>query len=48
MGNLDIVKDFCAAFRGPDRARVLELLDPGMEWVQAEGFPGGASAPTRF
>lgn len=42
MSNLSVVKDLYAAFRGRDRERILELLHPQVEWVQAEGFPGGA------
>jgi ketosteroid isomerase-like protein len=40
-GNLDVVKRLYAAFADRDRATILELLDPAIEWVQNEGFPGG-------
>ena len=41
MGNLEIVQRMYAAFADRDRATILELFHPQIEWVQNEGFPGG-------
>jgi uncharacterized protein len=41
MSNLEIVQRLYAAFGNGDRNTILELLDPQIEWVQNEGFPGG-------
>lgn len=39
--NLEIVQSLYQAFGARDRARILEILDPQVEWIQNEGFPGG-------
>jgi ketosteroid isomerase-like protein/ribosomal protein L32 len=39
--NLEVVKDFYEALREQDRDRILHILDPNVEWIQNEGFPGG-------
>lgn len=41
MTNVEIVQRMYAAFGERDRATILELFDPQIEWVQNEGFPGG-------
>jgi ketosteroid isomerase-like protein len=39
--NLEIVQALYAALGEGDGDRVLEILDPQVEWIQNEGFPGG-------
>lgn len=39
--NLEIVQGLYAALGQGDGDRVLEILDPQVEWIQNEGFPGG-------
>lgn len=39
--NLEVVKDFYEALGDQDRDRILHRLDPDVEWIQNEGFPGG-------
>ncbi len=41
MGNITIAKDLYDAFDRQDEARLRELLDPEVEWIQCAGFPGG-------
>ncbi len=41
MSNTAIVKDLYDAFGRKDEARLRELLDPDVEWIQCAGFPGG-------
>jgi uncharacterized protein len=41
MSHLNVVKDLYAAFGARDRAAILRLFDPQIEWIQNEGFPGG-------
>lgn len=41
MSNLEVVKSLYEAFRAHDNDRILKILDPHVEWVQNEGFPGG-------
>ena len=40
-GDLEIVQALYAALKEGDGDRVLEILDPQVEWIQNEGFPGG-------
>jgi len=40
-GNLETVQALYAALEKGDGDRVLEILDPQVEWIQNEGFPGG-------
>lgn len=39
--DLEIVQALYTALKEGDRDRVLEILDPQVEWIQNEGFPGG-------
>lgn len=39
--NLKTVRSLYAALEAGDGDRVLEILDPKVEWIQNEGFPGG-------
>jgi ketosteroid isomerase-like protein len=39
MNPLNIVQDFYAALGRGDVAAVLRLLDPQVEWTEAERFP---------
>jgi hypothetical protein len=39
--NLRLVQDLYSAFAASDRARLLEILDSKIEWIQSEGFPNG-------
>jgi len=39
--NLEVVKNFYEAVGEQNRDRILFLLDPDVEWIQNEGFPGG-------
>ncbi len=39
--NLAIVQDLYEAFATQDRDEILVILDPDIEWIQNEGFPGG-------
>ena len=39
--DLEIVQALYAALEEGDGDRVLEILDPQVEWIQNEGFPGG-------
>lgn len=39
--NLETVQSLYAALAAGDGDRVLEILDPDVEWIQNEGFPGG-------
>jgi ketosteroid isomerase-like protein len=39
--NLVIVQSLYEAFAEQDREQILALFDPGIEWIQNEGFPGG-------
>jgi ketosteroid isomerase-like protein len=41
VSNLELVQDLYAAFAAQDREQILALFDPGIEWLQSEGFPGG-------
>ena len=41
MSNIAVVEDLYGAFTGEDEARLRELLDPDVEWIQCAGFPGG-------
>ncbi len=41
MTSLEIVKSLYAAFASRDRHRILQILDPQIEWIQNEGFPNG-------
>ncbi len=43
MTNLELVHRMYAAFGNRDRDTILEPLDPQIEWVQNEGFPGGCT-----
>jgi ketosteroid isomerase-like protein/ribosomal protein L40E len=39
--NLVIVQSLYEAFAEQDREQILALFDPGIEWIQNEGLPGG-------
>jgi ketosteroid isomerase-like protein len=39
MSNVDVVKHAYAAFARGDVAAVVDAMDPGIEWRQAEGNP---------
>lgn len=39
--NLTLIQDLYQAFAARDRARILELFDPQIEWIQNDGFPNG-------
>jgi ketosteroid isomerase-like protein len=39
--NLEIVQSLYQAFAEQDREQILAIFDPGIEWLQNEGFPGG-------
>jgi ketosteroid isomerase-like protein len=39
--NLEIVQSLYQAFAEQDREQILAIFDPGIEWIQSEGFPGG-------
>jgi ketosteroid isomerase-like protein len=39
--NLATVQTLYQAFAARDRARILELFDPEIEWIQNDGFPNG-------
>ena len=39
--NLEIVQNLYEAFATQDRDGILDIFDPGIEWIQNEGFPGG-------
>ena len=41
MDNVEIARQLCEAFRDNDRKRLLEILEPEIEWIQNEGFPHG-------
>ena len=41
MSSLSANVEIVAAFYGADDAQRLALLDPDVEWIQNEGFPGG-------
>jgi ketosteroid isomerase-like protein len=39
--NLVIVQSLYQAFAEQDREQILAIFDPGIEWIQSAGFPGG-------
>ena len=39
--NLETIQSLYQAFAAGDRARILELFHPEIEWIQNEGFPNG-------
>ena len=41
QSNLEVVKEFYEAVGEQKRDLILHLLDPEVEWIQNEGFPGG-------
>ena len=41
MSNLDVIKALYKSFANKDWDRFAELSDPGLEWIQNEGFPKG-------
>lgn len=41
--NLLVVQRLYEAFRGKDYEVFMELCSPDLEWIQNEGFPGGAT-----
>jgi hypothetical protein len=41
MPNLATVQEMYRALARRDLGAVREILDPGIEWIQREGFPGG-------
>jgi|GEM_PF-200496 len=41
FNNLDIVQLLYQAFADRDREQIRGILDPDVEWIQNEGFPGG-------
>ncbi|HYG75164.1 MAG TPA: nuclear transport factor 2 family protein [Planctomycetota bacterium] len=41
MSNVEVVQKMYEAFGRSDRVTILDLLDPNVEWVQNDGFPGG-------
>ncbi len=41
FNNLEIVQSLYQAFAEQDREQILAIFDPGIEWIQSEGFPGG-------
>ena len=41
MSNLDIIKELYRAFATKDYDTFLNICDPGLEWIQNEGFPNG-------
>lgn len=43
MSNLQIIQELYRAFREKDDDAFREICSPDLEWVQNEGFPGGAT-----
>ena len=43
MTNLEVIDELYRAFREPDYDAFLEVCAPDIEWIQNEGFPGGAT-----
>ena len=41
MSNLDVIKALYESIANKDWHRFAELSDPGLEWIQNEGFPKG-------
>ena len=41
MNNIDIIKGIYQAFSAGDVERVLNVLDPNVEWIESEGIPYG-------
>jgi ketosteroid isomerase-like protein len=41
FNNLEIVQSLYHAFAEQDREQILAIFDPGIEWIQSAGFPGG-------
>jgi ketosteroid isomerase-like protein/ribosomal protein L32 len=39
--NLEVVKAFYEALKEQKRDNILQILNPDVEWIQNEGFPGG-------
>jgi uncharacterized protein len=43
MTNVETVQGLYHAFAARDRATILDIFDPDIEWIQNEGFPGGGT-----
>ena len=43
MTNLEIVQEMYRAFRAGDDGAFYAICSPDLEWIQMEGFPGGAT-----
>ncbi|MBD0282214.1 MAG: nuclear transport factor 2 family protein [Thermoleophilaceae bacterium] len=43
MNNVELVRHLYDAFAGGDVGTVLEALDEGVEWTEADGFPHGGT-----
>lgn len=43
MNNIEVVKELYRAFREQDYDTFLRLSTEDIEWIQNEGFPGGAT-----
>ena len=43
MTNIEVIRELYRAFREKDYAAFLRICAPDLEWIQNEGFPGGAT-----
>ena len=43
MSNLELIQTLYRAFRDKDFDAFLKICTPDLEWIQNEGFPGGAT-----
>ncbi|NEO29168.1 MAG: nuclear transport factor 2 family protein [Symploca sp. SIO3C6] len=43
MSNIEIVKGIYEAFEQGDLEKVLNVLDPNVEWIESEGIPYGGT-----
>src|SRR4028119_1854214 len=43
MTNIEVIQELYRAFRDKDYAAFLRICTPDLEWIQNEGFPGGAT-----
>ncbi|HZG37511.1 MAG TPA: nuclear transport factor 2 family protein [Nodosilinea sp.] len=43
MNTVDVIRELYRAFRDRDYDAFLSITTPDLEWIQNEGFPGGAT-----